>query len=281
VLEDRAKFAWSNVKIMRTKSHSDIRNQIFDLIIDTARKSKYPDIKARAYRLLGEAMFGIASRKDADEGNCKQEADEETKKLFDFLSEGSRKETHFMVLNIIETGIKNSIRIKGYKEKANSLIEEMRKNEEYILFKYLVGQHDDWSKTIKPEFWEKLTKRYIDKYEEDQTYDFLSAILEQAEKGWFFGSVTTFMFNIGRLNPGYGKKLLEKVLKEKNKLLDYAGYLLSGIRLQEKETVMKYLQTLKQDEDIKIQRIVVDSYQLLRDYKEFDNPYGVVCCDFL
>lgn len=270
VLEDRAKFAWSNVKIVRTKSHSDIRNQLFDLIIETARESKYSDVKARAYRLLGEAVFGIASRKDADEGNCKAEADEETKKLFDSLAEGSKKETHFMVLNIIETGLKTFSRIKGYKEKANALMEKMRENEEYILFKYLVGQHDDWSKTYKADFWEKLTKRYVDKYEEDQTYEFLSTILEQAEKGWFFGPVTTFMLNIGKLKPEYGKKLLERVLKEKNKLLDYAGYLLSGIRLQEKETVMKYLRTFKKAEDIKVQRVVVDSYQMLRDYKEFN-----------
>jgi hypothetical protein len=78
------------------------------------------------------------------------------------------------------------------------------------------------------------------------------------------------MFNIGKLKPEYGKKLLERVFKEKNKLLDYAGYLLSGIRLQEKETVMKYLRTLKQDEDIRVQRVVVDSYDRLRDYKEFN-----------
>ena len=269
-LGDRTKLAWSNIKIIRTKSHSEIRNEIINLIIETARKSKHAEVKSRAYRLLGEAVFEIASRKDTDEGECKQQTEEEKKKIFDFLSEGVTKENHSMVLNVIETGLKNFERIKDYKEKAATLRKGIREQAGYRLYKYLVGQHDDWSKTSEPDFWEKLAKEYTNKIKEDEMYDLLSAILDQAEPGWFFGATATFMLNIGKINPAYGEKLLDKILKEKNKLLDYAGYLLSGIRLQEKETATRYLNTLRSEKDINIQRILVDSYDRLRDYKEFD-----------
>lgn len=269
-LQDRSTFVYSTIKIPRTKNLSAFREKLFKLTFETAEKTKYLSVKSEAYKVLGGAISEISGRAEADEGRSKKETNQEKKKIFDFLKEAVNKETHPMILNLIETYLGYFARsIKGYKQKAASLIEELSSKDEYRLYKYLVGRHDDWDTTTKPSFWENLTKEYIEKYEANQISDLLSRVLEQTEQGWFFGPVTAFMLNIGKLKPDYGIKLLNRILQEKKKLLDYAGYLLTGIRLEKKEEAVKYLNQLKDDEDIRVKRVVTSSYDRLKGYKEF------------
>ena len=267
-LEDRTKFVLTTVQIMRTDNLTAMRKKLLDIIFKIAEHSKFSSVRHSAFGVIRDALWNLFNKKSDESKESLKESDNEKKRIFEFLKYRLKKEKSLKALNNIDACLKTISDEKDkYDKLAAALIKELNQNLEYKLYKYLVGEHDDWDNFHKEDFWDNFVKEYTKHYTPAKLYNILTRITK--DPAWIYGPVSGFLHSIGEKNTPYGIKLFDKIIKERKGLFNNAGYLLRGIRLKNKQKAIEYINILKSDDDSRVKKIVVDSYSQMRDYQEY------------
>jgi hypothetical protein len=270
LLEDSSKFVFSTMRIIRTDNLNEFRITVLDTIIENVTKSKYISVKVTGYGLLGNALRGILNHIGYEKEEQKKKSKNEKDSIIAAFKKGIDHETNLRIINRIEAGLRPLRRMGNEnKTRADALIAKVAEKPEYKLYKYLLGHHDDYDTIEKPDFWTKLAKEYTEKFSPEHLSSLLIRIFDEAEQGWKYGAAGRFMIEIGESFSNYGIKLLNHIIEEKSRLLEYAGCLLTGLRYHNNQTALKYIRELKDDDDIKIRILAIDSYERMRGFKEF------------
>jgi hypothetical protein len=269
-LEDPGKFMFGTVRILRTQNLNDFRGKILAIIFDYLTKAKYISARISGYGLLGSALREILNHIGKENEDHKKCSEMEKDSIIAAFEKGIEEQTNLRIINRIEAGLRPLKRMCDEdKNRADNMIVKIAEKPEYKLYKCLLGQHHDYDVAESPEFWTNLAKEYTEKYTSDELSSMMIRIFDEAEQGWKYGASGHFMIQIGENFSDYGIKLLDQIIKEKNRLLEYAGCLLSGIRYHDNQTALKMIKDLKNDDDIRIKIIAIDSYERMRGFKDF------------
>ncbi len=269
LLEDPSKFVFSKMRMIRTDNLNEFRKTVLDAIIENVTKSKYTSVKVTGYALIGSTLRDILNHIGYETEEQKKNSENEKDSIIAAFEKGIGQETNLRIINRIEAGMRPLRRMgEEGKAKVDEMIDKVAEKPEYKLYKFLLGKHSDYDSIEKPDFWTKLAKEYTENYAPDQLSSLMIRIFDEAEQGWKYGAAGRFMIEIGENFSDYGIKLLDHIIEEKSRLLEYAGYLLSGIRYHDNQTAMKYIRELK-DDDIKIGILIIDSYERMKGFEEF------------
>ncbi len=185
--------------------------------------------------------------------------------LFEILKNQISEESDVTVLNAIDECLNNYTNEYSddfSKEKATEVLEKFRVRQNYdryLLYRQFFGKSQDGYRS--PEELQEFVKRYVKKYTPTQLSKLMHECLDLAEKGWEYGSVTSFFQIIGELHPTYGDDLLDHIAAWQIDESHYASGLLVGLRHFDKDKAQKAVHRLLNRDNIFAKRIIAKSYR--------------------
>ena len=194
--------------------------------------------------------------------------------LFEILENQISEESDVTVLNAIDECLNNYTSEYSddfSKEKATEVLEKFRVRQNYdryLLYRQFFGKSQDGYPS--PEEFQEFVKRYVEKYTPTQLSELMHECLDLAEKGWEYGSVTSFFQTIGELYPTYGDALLDHTAAWQMDESHYASGLLVGLRHFDKDKAQKAVHRLLNWGNIFAKRIIAKSYRWSSEKQSFN-----------
>ena len=259
-------FVWSSYPLLmcfKKEAIMSLRKESFSLLFHEIEKGNFEQ-KVTGINVISGAIHNLLYQNVTGkliEDKWLYPKEQEIKDILSFLEKISVREKDYRVANAVKGCCKN-FRFqrkdqKIFKRTVDRITKNIESSDEYLLYEDLVGVHRDWNISQKKDYWRNLVDKYT-KRKPQYLCDLLSKMIDM-RPGWIFGSVKTFMHEIGIHKKDYGVKLFSHIVKIKPSILSYAGYLLMAIREKSPQIGNKFTKILKKG-NLEKKLIVIDSY---------------------
>jgi len=258
------------IPIPEDKRFQKIRREFLDFLFEMGSHSPWESVRAKVPDLLYE-IWGGAIRKGEKKDLTQEKRNrikQEKELIFDFLIKRANEETNWHVIDSIIKTFKSLERWKekGIQQKAEQVLDQFEKDERFQLYRVLIG-HKGYEEEIEfQSFIKEKSKHFSEVFSEEQLAELLISILGETEAEFSY-HVTNFLYELGVRKPEYALAIFKLLQKSDLRTKIYSGYILGGLRISRPQKTLSIIENLRLTKDT---HTIVNSYELLTSYKDFD-----------